>query len=590
MAGRQVTEKNICSVCLEVFREPKVLPCCHTFCLTCLEKTVHGGVQKKGEITCPQCRKTHPIPAGGLTELLTDFIATYEVEVASLKSSGSNKLGGKTLVCGECEQPGPIQLYCRDCHNYVCDECGLTLHKKLKPYRGHKVVPIQEISAATLQPCQIHYCKVHKAESLKLYCGTCSKLICRDCTLVEHRQHDYTFVEDARKQVDAEMSSLQSDVKQKLATFRQNLHEIRKVEGSATGHAQVLKTDINAFFDKLVCSIEARRKVVLEQAETDCQKDLKQIWADKEFHEVTISHISSVLGLVEKAHKCTSDSEMILTALQSIHQLKLLHATEWDSVAFTSMVAATPKFIEGGKVVIDAVGGVDHVTAPSSEMQLLDQTNTACVGSYVSFQITIKSSPTRILVDERSGAPINLQHSASTDLKASVHYGRSLKQLDEACIHVNSYDNYFHDGTSYGFSPTQPKSPDGTYEVRIRPIVCGGKHIITFRFGYSVLKHTFTVTGEPQHGARVKKGPDWKPKGGLLLPISEESKIDIGTIICYQNMGRGSRYLLSGMAMGGYDAPISEKDMVTVRETSGTTRQYKWGKDGEYEIELCAAP
>ena len=96
------------------------------------------------------------------------------------------------------------------------------------------------------------------------------------------------------------MGSLQSNVKQKRATFKQNLQEIRKVEESATGHGQVLKADINAFFDELLCSIEARRKVVLEQAETDCQKDLKQIWADKEFHEMTISHISSVF---QKAHK-----------------------------------------------------------------------------------------------------------------------------------------------------------------------------------------------------------------------------------------------------------------------------------------------
>ena len=231
----------------------------------------------------------------------------------------------------------------------------------IKAYRGHKVIPIKDINATTLQRCQIHYCKVHRAESLRLYCGTRSKLICRDCTLVEHRQHDYSFVDDARKQVDAEMNSLQSDVKQKLATFRRNLQEIRKVEESAAGHAQVLKADINAFFDELLCSIDARRKVVLEQAESDCQKDLKQIWADKEFHEMTLSHISSVCGFVEKARKCTSNSEMILTALQSIHQLKLLHETEWDSDAFISMVAATPKFIEGEKVVVDAVGGVDRV-------------------------------------------------------------------------------------------------------------------------------------------------------------------------------------------------------------------------------------
>ena len=29
---------------------------------------------------------------------------------------------------------------------------------------------------------------------------------------------------------------------------------------------------------------------------------------------------------------------------------------------------------------------------------------------------------------------------------------------------------------------------------------------------------------------------------------------------------------------------------MTVKENSGTTSQYKWDKDGEYEIELCAIP
>ena len=57
----------------------------------------------------------------------------------------------------------------------------------------------------------MQFCGVHKKEALKLYCETCKKLICRDCTSVDHRQHNYKFVEDARKQVDAEMGSLKSE-------------------------------------------------------------------------------------------------------------------------------------------------------------------------------------------------------------------------------------------------------------------------------------------------------------------------------------------------------------------------------------------
>ena len=199
----------------------------------------------------------------------------------------------------------------------------------------------------------MQFCGVHKKEALKLYCETCKKLICRDCTLVDHRQHSYKFVEDARKQVDAEMGSLKSKVDRKLAVFKHNLNEIKKVEVSATGHSQVLKADINNFFDELVKSIEARRKALLDEAEGACQKDLKHVWADK---ETTIAHIQSVFSLMSKAHQCSSNSEMILTALHCISQLQ---GKEWECFAFTSIVLSTPKFSKGEIVAIDKVGGID---------------------------------------------------------------------------------------------------------------------------------------------------------------------------------------------------------------------------------------
>ena len=62
-----------CSVCLELFTDPKVLPCCHTFCLECLKKTATRE-KTRGQITCPKCRESHVIPEGGLSEFLTDFI------------------------------------------------------------------------------------------------------------------------------------------------------------------------------------------------------------------------------------------------------------------------------------------------------------------------------------------------------------------------------------------------------------------------------------------------------------------------------------------------------------------------------------
>lgn len=52
----EVTEHLTCAVCMEQFKEPKVLPCLHTYCKACLGKLV----KKQGSdqiITCPECRQ-----------------------------------------------------------------------------------------------------------------------------------------------------------------------------------------------------------------------------------------------------------------------------------------------------------------------------------------------------------------------------------------------------------------------------------------------------------------------------------------------------------------------------------------------------
>ncbi len=49
-----------CGICLQTFKEPKVLDCHHSYCKKCLERlvitTVHVG-RHEHEISCPECRR-----------------------------------------------------------------------------------------------------------------------------------------------------------------------------------------------------------------------------------------------------------------------------------------------------------------------------------------------------------------------------------------------------------------------------------------------------------------------------------------------------------------------------------------------------
>ncbi|KAH7715402.1 RING finger protein nhl-1-like protein, partial [Aphelenchoides avenae] len=58
-----VIEACTCGVCLELFTDPRMLPCGHTYCQKCIEPLLEGAKQKCA--LCPECRSKNKQPAKG---------------------------------------------------------------------------------------------------------------------------------------------------------------------------------------------------------------------------------------------------------------------------------------------------------------------------------------------------------------------------------------------------------------------------------------------------------------------------------------------------------------------------------------------
>ncbi|XP_078573683.1 uncharacterized protein LOC144860388 [Branchiostoma floridae x Branchiostoma japonicum] len=74
-------EELTCSICLELFTRPKVLPCIHTFCQDCLQHHADG----KDAFQCPICRLVVPCPQG-VTVLPDNFKAGRTCEKLKQKA------------------------------------------------------------------------------------------------------------------------------------------------------------------------------------------------------------------------------------------------------------------------------------------------------------------------------------------------------------------------------------------------------------------------------------------------------------------------------------------------------------------------
>ena len=55
-----ISEEIKCPICLEPLKQPKILPCQHTYCLECLEEV--AKLNNPDTVDCPECRREYKIP------------------------------------------------------------------------------------------------------------------------------------------------------------------------------------------------------------------------------------------------------------------------------------------------------------------------------------------------------------------------------------------------------------------------------------------------------------------------------------------------------------------------------------------------
>ncbi|CAG2207250.1 unnamed protein product [Mytilus edulis] len=102
-----MSNENICSVCYDTFKFPKMLPCKHSFCIACLHEFL-GGLQDQSNLICPLCREPCYVPEKGFTDFPTNYFVPVE----------------KTpKVCQECLKL-PVYQNCFLCSTFLCKKCN----------------------------------------------------------------------------------------------------------------------------------------------------------------------------------------------------------------------------------------------------------------------------------------------------------------------------------------------------------------------------------------------------------------------------------------------------------------------------------
>src|SRR6218665_3992998 len=97
-AAKQLREITECPICMNVFTDPRVLPCIHTFCLECLKRICETAPKNPGDkFPCPLCRKECLIPADGIDGVPKNFFVEN-----LLQYKMTLHMGSANIVCDLC--------------------------------------------------------------------------------------------------------------------------------------------------------------------------------------------------------------------------------------------------------------------------------------------------------------------------------------------------------------------------------------------------------------------------------------------------------------------------------------------------------
>lgn len=161
-------EELSCPVCCDIFKDPVVLKCSHSFCRDCLQQFWN---KKKARRECPICRRkcslTEPTVSLALKNVADTFLREQKLKAGAAGSGAGVRGTGEQadLVDVMCITHGEVlKLFCLDDSEVLCCVCHTS-----KKHQGHRVCPLDEAAQDLKVTCShlaavfrifLEHCKV----------------------------------------------------------------------------------------------------------------------------------------------------------------------------------------------------------------------------------------------------------------------------------------------------------------------------------------------------------------------------------------------------------------------------------------------
>ena len=323
-ALKKLEDQLTCAICLDTFKEPKMLQCFHIYCKDCLQRLVVQDRQSQVSFSCPTCRQSTIGPPGTDVSSLQSAFHVYhlfEIQEALEKLKDPCK-----LQCEKCSKhTRTVQSFCRDCGQFLCERCFET-HSEWKEFSQHEVVSVEEIESNVnkLVPPKkvVLHCPQHQSKELDLYCETCEELICLHCTVKKHKDHHYDLVVDTFETHKAEMMAAVEPFENHVSIASEALEQLRARLQELDDQGADIKADIQRQIERFHELIEARKVELFNKVDQHVEMKKKNVVAQQDEVETVLTQRVSCLSFVKESLGTAHQGEVLRVKKTVMKQAK----------------------------------------------------------------------------------------------------------------------------------------------------------------------------------------------------------------------------------------------------------------------------
>ncbi|XP_059080014.1 tripartite motif-containing protein 2-like [Tigriopus californicus] len=318
-------DRNIlsCLICQQRFREPKVLPCLHTFCLGCLFVYLPP---ESLSITCPLCGHQSILPQQGVKALQDNYFISHLIDVLIQDGPSNENPSKQTPSLTEDPDCNTISSSYDLEYSESVDLESLSSHHKGESklnsvdYEacGHQHQVTDNSSEATYSTpgARTLLCSNHSGSLLGVYCYSCETAICTLCASIEHRGHWTVAMAEAIEDEKETLRKLIDDAYVQVPLLKSALANIETLSSNLKEERVTTSQEVAKAFDQLVALVESRREVILRDLAMKEKSKQETLDRQKDEIETSLADLYTSCEFVEKALTHGSETEILLVKKQ----------------------------------------------------------------------------------------------------------------------------------------------------------------------------------------------------------------------------------------------------------------------------------